>query len=84
MLVSTRSCATAAGSGRPDVDTSSAIVNAIQEALTKHRQEKAMIEKRVAGDQQRLRELEAVITALEAIPVAQAAAPANPQTSTRS
>jgi hypothetical protein len=52
-------------------------VNAIQEALTKHRQEKAMIEKRVAGDQQRLRELEAVITALEAIPPASDAAPAD-------
>ena len=43
-------------------------MNAIQEALTKHRQEKAMIEKRVANDQQRLRELEAVIAALEGIP----------------
>ena len=43
-------------------------MNAIQEALTKHRQEKAMIEKRAAGDQQRLRELEAIIAALEAIP----------------
>ena len=48
-------------------------MTAIQEALTKHRQEKAMIEKRAAGDQQRLRELEAIIAALEAIP---AAAPA--------
>ena len=47
-----------------------AIVNAIQQALSKHRQEKAMIEKRVAGDQQRLRELDAVIAALEAIPAA--------------
>ena len=51
------------------------IVNAIQEALTKHRQEKAMIEKRVANDQQRLRELVAVIAALEGIP-ADTAAPA--------
>ena len=50
-------------------------MNAIQEALTKHRQEKAMIEKRVAGDQQRLRELDAVIAALEGIP-ADTAAPA--------
>jgi hypothetical protein len=49
-------------------------MTAIQEALTKHRQEKAMIEKRVAGDQQRLRELDAVIAALDAIPPA----PANP------
>ena len=53
-----------------------AIVNAIQQALTKHRQEKAMIEKRVAGDQQRLRELDAVIAALEAIPAAPAPGPA--------
>ena len=52
-------------------------MNAIQEALTKHRQEKAMIEKRVAGDQQRLRELAAVITALEAIPATSDAAPAD-------
>jgi hypothetical protein len=52
-----------------------AIVNAIQQALTKHRQEKAMIEKRVAGDQQRLRELDAVIAALEAIPAAPAPGP---------
>ena len=51
-------------------------MNAIQEALTKHRQEKAMIEKRIAGDQQRLRELEAVIAALEAIPSDTSAAPA--------
>ena len=43
-------------------------MNAIQEALTKHRQEKAMIEKRVEGDEQRLRELDAIITAPEAIP----------------
>ena len=43
-------------------------MNAIQEALTKHRQEKAMIAKRVAGDQQRLLELDAVIAALESIP----------------
>jgi hypothetical protein len=43
-------------------------MNAIQEALTKHRQEKAMIEKRIAGDEQRVRELEAIIAALEAIP----------------
>ena len=48
-------------------------MNAIQEALTKHRQEKAMIEKRVAGDQQRLRELEAIIGALDAIPAAEPA-----------
>ena len=80
MLVSTRSCATASASGRRDVDTSSAIVNAIQEALTKHRQEKAMIEKRIADDQQRLRELEAVITALEAIPAAPAAESATQDT----
>ena len=53
-------------------------MNAIQEALTKHRQEKAMIEKRAAGDQQRLRELEAIIAALEAIPNATDAAPADP------
>jgi hypothetical protein len=52
-----------------NVDTSAQDVNAIQEALTKHRQEKAMIEKRAAGDQQRLRELDAIIAALEAIPV---------------
>ena len=52
-------------------------MNAIQEALTKHRQEKAMIEKRVANDQQRLRELEAVIAALQGIP-ADTAAPAAP------
>ena len=50
-------------------------MNAIQEALTKHRQEKAMIAKRIAGDQQRLRELDAVIAALEAIPAAPAEAP---------
>jgi len=50
-------------------------MTAIQEALTKHRQEKAMIEKRAAGDQQRLRELEAIIAALEAIPAAPAEAP---------
>ena len=55
-------------------------MNAIQEALTKHRQEKAMIEKRAAGDQQRLRELEAIISALEAIPNASDAAPADPNT----
>ncbi len=53
-----------------------AIVNAIQQALSKHRQEKAMIEKRVAGDQQRLRELDAVIAALEAIPATPAPGPA--------
>ena len=52
-------------------------MNAIQEALIKHRQEKAMIEKRAAGDQQRLRELEAIIAALEAIPNAIDAAPAD-------
>ena len=52
-------------------------MNAIQEALIKHRQEKAMIEKRAAGDQQRLRELEAIIAALEAIPNATAASPAD-------
>ena len=57
-----------------------AIVNAIQQALTKHRQEKAMIEKRAAGDQQRLRELEAIISALEAIPNATDAASAAPTT----
>ena len=51
-------------------------MTAIHEALTKHRQEKAMIEKRAAGDQQRLRELEAVIAALEAIPPDASAAPA--------
>jgi len=51
-------------------------MTAIQEALTKHRQEKAMIEKRAAGDQQRLRELEAVIAALEAIPPDASVAPA--------
>jgi hypothetical protein len=50
-------------------------VNAIQEAIAKHRQEKAMIEKRVAGDQQRLRELEAIIAALDAIPATPDAAP---------
>jgi hypothetical protein len=55
-------------------------VNAIQEALTKHRQEKAMIEKRAAGDQQRMRELEAVIAALEAIPAPSDAASAAPTT----
>jgi hypothetical protein len=59
-------------------------VNAIQEALTKHRQEKAMIEKRVAGDQQRLRELDAIITALGAIPAAPAADPSEPQATIRS
>ena len=53
-------------------------MNAIQEALTKHRQEKAMIEKRAAGDQQRLRELDAIIAALEVIPNATDAAPADP------
>ena len=37
-----------------------------------------MIEKRAAGDQQRLRELEAIISALEAIPNATDAAPADP------
>ena len=42
-----------------------------------------MIEKRAAGDQQRLRELEAIIAALEAIPNATDAAPAEP-TTTRS
>ena len=51
-------------------------MNAIQEALTKHRQEKAMIEKRAAGDQQRLREIDAIIAALEAIPPAPANTPA--------
>ena len=55
-------------------------MNAIQEALIKHRQEKAMIEKRAAGDQQRLRELEAIIAALEAIPNVTDAAPAEPTT----
>jgi hypothetical protein len=55
-------------------------MNTIQEALTKYRQEKAMIDKRVAGDQQRLRELAAIITALESVPdvAAQAPAPAAP------
>ena len=67
------------------VDTESeAIVNAIQEALTKHRQEKAMIEKRAASDQQRLRELDAIIAALEAIPPAPAAAPAEPPATNQS
>ena len=51
-------------------------MNAIQESLTKHRQEKAMIQKRAAGDQQRLRELDAIIAALEAIPPASASAEA--------
>ena len=51
-------------------------MNAIQQALAKHRQEKAMIEQRVAGDQQRLRELDAVIAALEAIPESPAPGPA--------
>jgi len=51
-------------------------MTAIQEAFTKHRQEKTMIEKRIAGDQQRLRELEAVIAALEAIPPDTSAVPA--------
>ena len=46
-------------------------MNAIQEALAKHRQEKAMIEKRIAGDQQRVRELDAIIAALGAIPEAE-------------
>ena len=59
-------------------DTKDAGVNAIQEALIKHHQEKVMIEKRVAGDQQRLRELEAVITALEGIPTDTSAIPAAP------
>ncbi len=61
-----------------------AIVNAIQQALTKHRQEKAMIEKRVVGDQQRLRELDAVIAALEAIPAVPASGPAGKSTSSPS
>jgi hypothetical protein len=61
-----------------------AIVNAIQQALAKHRQEKAMIEKRVAGDQQRLRELDAVIAALEAIPPAPAPGPAGKSNSSPS
>ena len=44
-----------------------------------------MIEKRVAGDQQRLRELDAVIAALEGIPTdtAAPAAPTAAQTSTK-
>ena len=54
-------------------------MNAIQESLTKHRQEKAMIEKRTAGDQQRLRELDANIAALEAIPPAPTNTPATNQ-----
>ena len=45
-------------------------MTAIEEAIIKHRQERTMIEKRVAGDQQRLRELDAIIAALEAIPAA--------------
>jgi hypothetical protein len=61
------------------VDTLRGAVNAIQEALTKHLQEKAMIEKRIAGDQQRLRELDAVIAALEAIPADSAPAETQPQ-----
>ncbi len=61
-----------------------AIVNAIQQALTKHQQERAMIEKRVAGDQQRLRELDAVIAALEAIPAAPAPGPATKSNSSPS
>ena len=48
-------------------DPAHAGVNAIEEALTKHRQEKAMIEKRAANDQQRLRELDAIIEALNAL-----------------
>jgi hypothetical protein len=43
-------------------------VNAIQEAFAKHQQEKAMLEKRMAGDQQRLLELDSTDRALEAIP----------------
>jgi hypothetical protein len=67
------------------VDTESeAIVNAIQESLTKHRQEKAMIEKRAAGDQQRLRELDAIIAALEAIPPAPTNVPAEALTTNQS
>jgi hypothetical protein len=53
-------------------------VNAIQEAITKHRQEKTMIEKRSASDQQRLCELDAIIAALEAIPPTPTNAPAGP------
>ena len=59
-------------------------MNAIQEAITKHRQEKAMIEKRVAGDQHRLRELDAIIVALEAIPPAAADSSADPTNPKRS
>lgn len=59
-------------------------MNAIEQALTKHRQEKAMIAKRIAGDQQRLRELDAVIAALEAIPAASAPGPAGKSNSSPS
>ena len=59
-------------------------MNAIQEALTKHRQEKAMIERRTASDQQRLRELDAIIAALEAIPPAPTASPAEPPATNQS
>ena len=59
-------------------------MNAIQESLTKHRQEKAMIQKRSAGDQQRLRELDAIIAALEAIPPAPATAPTEAPTTNQS
>ena len=59
-------------------------MNAIEQALTKHRQEKAMIEKRVAGDQQRLHELDAVIAALEAIPAAPAPGPSGKSNSSPS
>ena len=59
-------------------------MNAIQESLTKHRQEKAMIQKRTAGDQQRLRELDAIIAALEAIPPAPTGAPAEPPATNQS
>ena len=59
-------------------------MNAIQEALTKHRQEKALIEKRIVGDQQRLQELDAIIAALEAIPSEGETAPAGTQPTTQS
>ena len=59
-------------------------MNAIQEALIKHRQEKAMIERRTAGDQQRLRELDAIIAALEAIPPAPVGTPAEAPTTNKS
>lgn len=43
-----------------------------------------MIEKRVAGDQHRLRELDAIIAALEAIPASPDATPADPTNPKRS